>query len=270
MIQPNYNTFARFARQGNLVPVYETFTADLLTPVGAYLRLAHNAKYACLLESVEGGETIARYTFVGASPAEVFRSRGRACVIEREGNRETILGDPIAILRERAGRYRPIRLAGLPPLVAGAIGYFAYDIVRLIERIPASGRDDLNLDDSVLMFYLGLVVFDHVQHRVWVVRNVFTEGEGSLRAKYDAAVREIQRTRRALEGPLPRQRRAHRAGPVKVRSNFTRAQYLAVVRKAKAYIRAGDVFQVVPSQRFEARTSADPSEIYRALRVINP
>jgi len=275
MIQPDYKTFARLTRQGNLVPVYETFTADLLTPVGAYLRLAKGAQYSCLLESVEGGETIARYTFVGANPAQVFRSRGRYCVIERAGSRgrvarEEIGGDPIEVLRERVRRYRPVRLPGLPPLVAGAIGYFAYDMVRLAEHIPASGRDDLGLDDSVLMFYLGLVAFDHVQHRVWIVRNVFTEGPGSLRAKYDAAVREIRRTRLMLEGPLKPRRRARRVPPLRLVSNISKPQYLSLVRRAKAYIRAGDAFQIVPSQRFEARTDADPFAIYRALRVINP
>jgi anthranilate synthase component 1 len=270
MIQPNYKTFCNLARQGNLVPVYETVTADLLTPVGAYLRLARNARYSCLLESVEGGETIARYTFIGANPEEVFRSRGRSCEIERQGAREEIAGDPFEILRSLVQRYQPVRVPGLPPLIAGAIGYCAYDMVRLIERIPSSGRDDLKLDDSVLMFYLGLVVFDHVQHRLWIVRNVFTKSEGSLRAKYDAAVREIQRTRRELEGPLPRQRAPRSSGRVKVNSNFTKPQFIAAVRKAQSYIRAGDIFQVVPSQRFETQTNADAFEIYRALRVINP
>ena len=274
MIQPDYKTFTRLARQGNLVPVCESFTADLLTPVGAYLRLANQARYSCLLESVEGGETIARYTFVGANPAEVFRVRGRICVIEREGPRGVELevreGQPIEILRGRVRRYQSVRVPGLPPLVAGAIGYFSYDMVRLVERIGATGRDDLKLDDAVLMFFLGLVVFDHVRHRVWIVRNVFTGGKGSLRAKYDAGVREIRATHRALGAPLPRPQRARRAGRLRVQSNFTKARYLAAVRQAKAYIRAGDIFQVVPSQRFEARTGADPFEIYRALRVINP
>jgi anthranilate synthase component 1 len=270
MIQPNFKTFTKLARQGNLVPVYETFTADLLTPVGAHLRLAHNAKYSFLLESVEGGETIARYTFAGANPQEVFRSRGRKCSLETGSKRKNFEADPIQYLRQLAERYQPVRVPGLPPLIGGAIGYFAYDMVRLIERIPASGRDDLNLDDSVMMFYLGLVAFDHVQHRVWVIRNLYTGGPGSLRAKYDAAVREIRRTRRKLESPLPRQRRSRRGGLLRVASNFTKAQYLAAVRKAKRYIRAGDIFQVVPSQRFSARSAADPFEIYRALRVVNP
>ncbi len=270
MIQPDFKSFCRLARQGNLVPVYETFTADLLTPVGAHLRLAHNAKYSFLLESVEGGETIARYTFAGANPQEIFRARGRVCTLETAGHRVQFDGNPIEQLRRLTARYHPVRVPGLPPLIAGAIGYFAYDMVRLVERIPSTGTDDLGLDDCVMMFYLGLVAFDHVQHRVWVIRNVFTEGAGSLRAKYDAAVREILRTRRGLEGPLPRQRRSRRSGPLHIRSNFTKTQYLAAVRKAKSYIRAGDTFQVVPSQRFSTDTNTDPFEIYRALRVVNP
>jgi anthranilate synthase component 1 len=270
MIQPDFKTFCRLARQGNLVPIYDTYTADLLTPVGAYLRIGHNAKYSFLLESVEGGETIGRYTFTGANPVEVFRSRGRKCTLESGGKRVEFEDDPVECLRRLTKRYRPVRVPGLPPLIAGAIGYFAYDMVRLIERIPATGRDDLGLDDSVMMFYLGLVAFDHVRHSVSIIRNVFTEGPGSLREKYDAALREIRRTRRALEQPLPPQRPARRAAPLRVRSNMTKPQYMAVVRKAKAYIRAGDIFQVVPSQRFSAETHAEPFEIYRALRVVNP
>lgn len=270
MIQPDFKSFCRLARQGNLVPVYETFTADLLTPVGAHLRLAHNAKYSFLLESVEGGETIARYTFTGANPEEVFRARGRVCTLESAGRPVQFDENPIEQLRRLTARYHPVRVPGLPPLIAGAIGYFAYDMVRLIERIPSTGTDDLGLDDCVMMFYLGLVAFDHVQHRVWVIRNVFTEGGGSLRARYDAAVREIRRTRRALEAPLPLQRRPRRGRPLHIRSNFTKSQYLAAVCKAKSYIRAGDIFQVVPSQRFSTDTNTDPFEIYRALRVVNP
>jgi anthranilate synthase component 1 len=272
MIEPDFRTFRRLAREGNLVPVYETFTADLLTPVGAYLRLARQARYACLLESVEGGEKIARYTFVGAHPAEVFRYVNGACVLESESRLSWVQSNPLDFLRNRIRRYRPVRVPGLPPLVAGAIGYFAYDIVRLFERIPDRSRNDLGTDDAVMMFYLGLVVFDHVRHRAWVVRNVFTDGPGSLRSKYQAAAREISQTRRLLELPLEGSRRKpkRRANPLRVKSNFTRPRFLAAVRKSKAYVRAGDVFQVVLSQRFSARTAADPFEIYRALRVLNP
>jgi anthranilate synthase component 1 len=270
MIQPDFKTFSRLARQGNLVPVYETFTADLLTPVGAYLRIARDAKYSFLLESVEGGETIARYTFAGANPTEVFRARGRICTLTTGDKQVQFDEDPVEQLRRLTNRFRPVRVPELPPLIAGAIGYFAYDMVRLVEKIPATGRDDVGLDDCVMMFYLGLLAFDHVQHRVWVIRNVFTEGPGSLREKYDAAVREIKATRRLLEGPLPEQPPARRATPLRVRSNMTKGKFTGAVRKAKSYIRAGDAFQIVVSQRFEARTDAEPFEIYRALRVVNP
>jgi len=271
MIQPDFKSFCKLARQGNLVPVYDTFTADTLTPVSAYLRLAHNARYACLLESVEGGEKIARYTFVGANPSEVFRYVNGACVLESESRTSWVQVSPLDYLRNRVERYRPVRVPGLPPLVAGAIGYFAYDMVRLIERIPDTTRDDVGMDDAVMMFFLGLVVFDHVRHRVWIVRNVFTDGEGNLRSKYNQAVREIRTTRRrlavAVAAEHPKRRKPR---PLKVTSNFSRAKFMAAVEKSKEYIRAGDIFQVAISQRFAAKTDADPFEIYRSLRVVNP
>ncbi len=182
MIQPDFREFQRLAKQGNLIPVYDVFSADLLTPVSAYLRIAQGARYSFLLESVEGGEKIARYTFAGAHPEEVFRYANGACVLESGDRMVWEERDPISFLRERIERFRPVRLPGLPPLVAGAIGYFSYDMVRLIERIPKRLRDEIGLYDAMLMFYHGLVAFDHVQHRLWIVRNVFTEGPGTPRA----------------------------------------------------------------------------------------
>src|SRR2546421_12081 len=275
MIQPDFREFRRLAKQGNLIPVYDVFSAELLTPVSAYLRIAQGARYSFLLESVEGGEKIARYTFAGAHPEEVFRYGNGACVLE---NRERLVWeerDPISFLRERVERFRPVRLPGLPPLIAGAIGYFSYDMVRLIERLPKRLRDEIGLYDAVLMFYHGLIAFDHVQHRLWIVRNVFTEGHGSLLAKYDAAVREIKRTRQLLEEPVAAEQpkkssKTPNRASLKVSSNFRRREYLDVVRKAKQYIRAGDIFQVVLSQRFSVRAKANPFEIYRQLRALNP
>jgi len=275
MIQPDFREFQRLAKQGNLIPVYDVFSADLLTPVSAYLRIAQAARYSFLLESVEGGEKIARYTFAGAHPEEVFRYGNGACVLE---NRERLVWeerDPISFLRERVERFRPVRLPSLPPLVGGAIGYFSYDMVRLIERLPKRLRDEIGLYDAVLMFYHGLIAFDHVQHRLWIVRNVFTEGHGSLRAKYDAAVREINKARQLLEEPVAAERpkkspSASKRGSLKVNSTFRRPEYLDVVRKAKQYIRAGDIFQVVLSQRFSAKAKAEPFEVYRQLRALNP
>ncbi len=270
MIQPDFKTFCRLAREGNLIPVCDCFRADLLTPVGAFLRLRQNKRYACLLESVEGGEKLARYTFLGVNPAEIFRYRDGVSTLETSSGVIRERAHPIEFVRKLLARYRQVRLPGLPPLTGGAIGYFGYEMVRLVERIPASGRDDLALDDAVLMFYLGLVVFDHLRHRLWLVRNVFAEQGANLAVAYRSAIRELRRMRRRLERPLGRARRARRRGKPRVRANMSRARFLAGVRRAKRYIRAGDIFQVVPSLRFAVETGADPFEIYRALRVINP
>src|SRR5277367_4005418 len=202
MIQPDFREFQRLAKQGNLIPVYEVFPADLLTPVSAYLRIAQGARYSFLLESVEGGEKIARYTFAGANPEEIFRYANGACVLETPERMIWEERDPISFLREHMSHFRPVRLPGLPPLVAGAIGYFSYDMVRLIERLPKRLRDDIGLYDAMLMFYRGILAFDHVQHRLWIVRNVYTKGPGSLRAKYNAAVKEVRRTHELLEAPV--------------------------------------------------------------------
>src|SRR5215469_1612221 len=230
MIQPSFQEFERLAKRGNLIPVYDTFSADLLTPVSAYLRVSRGARYSFLLESVEGGEKIARYTFAGANPEEIFRYANGACVLE---SRERILWEerePISFLREHMAKFRPVRLPGLPPLVAGAIGYFNYDMVRLIERLPKRLRDEIGLFDAVLMFYHGILAFDHVRHRLWVVRNVYTGGKGSLRTKYNAAVREIRRTREMLQQPAvgeqPRKPATGQARAVKVASNVKRGEYL--------------------------------------------
>jgi len=274
MIQLSFREFQKLAKHGNLIPMYDVFSADLLTPVSAYLRLARGARYSFLLESVEGGEKIARYTFAGANPEEVFRYAGGACVLESRNRIIWEERDPISFLREHMAKFRPVRVPGLPPLVAGAIGYFSYDMVRLIERLPKRLRDEIGLYDAMLMFYRGLIAFDHVQHRLWIVRNVYTEGPGSLRAKYCAALKEIQRTRELLEAPVEGEKPAmpsrRIASKLKVKSNFGRAEYLQAVRKAQRYIRAGDIFQVVLSQRFSAETKAGPFDVYRELRALNP
>ncbi|HET9400282.1 MAG TPA: anthranilate synthase component I [Candidatus Acidoferrales bacterium] len=275
MIQPDFKTFSRLAREGNLVPVYEIVPADLLTPVSAFFRMAHDARYACMLESIEGGEKIARHTFIGVDPAEVFRFRDGNCILESGAHTRVEAAQPMEFLRELVKRYETVRVPGLPPLVGGAIGYLAYDMVRQFERLPDSGKRDVSIDDAVMMFFLGLVAFDHVQHRIFIIRNVFTGAAGSLRAKYAAAVREIAKTRRRLAGisaaETAQPKSARRAArPPKWKSNFTRPAFLKAVRKCKEYIRAGDAFQIVLSQRFSARVGADPFEIYRQLRVINP
>jgi anthranilate synthase component 1 len=301
MLLPDFETFRRLSGEGNLVPVCEVFRADLLTPVGAYLRLARNSRYACLLESVEGAEKIARYTFLGFDPAAIFRYKDGVSTVEEGGRARRISENPVEWMRGLLRRYKAVRLPELPPMVGGAIGYFGYEMVRLVEKVPLWENDDLGLDDAVLMFYRGLVVFDHVKHRVWIVRNVYTGDGRSLRSLYNEAAVEVRRIRRRLEAPLrgdgaarrgfrgPAARvdrrfpvdfgTVHRAADLpgrrearapRVYSNMAKEDFLAAVNKAKRYIRAGDIFQVVPSQRFAAPTAADPFDIYRSLRVANP
>ena len=271
MITPDFARFQQLARQGNLVPVCEVLPADLLTPVGAFLKLAPGrGGNAFLLESVEGGERLARYSFLGRDPFEVVRSNPQGTILEARGISSRHEAGLFVLLRQRLARFHPVRFPGLPPFSGGAIGYLAYDAVRLAEKIPATHPDDIGLDDAVFMLFDGLVAFDHVRQGIWVIRNVFTEGPGSLRAKYDAAVRSVRATRARLERPLPRDRHAARAAALRIHSDFPRPRFLKAVRRAKQYIRAGDVFQVVLSQRFSAHTSADPLAIYRALRVVNP
>src|SRR5215470_13578898 len=238
MIQPSFAEFSRLAKQGNLIPVYDVFSADLLTPVSAYLRIAQGARYSSLLESVEGGEKIARYTFAGAHPEEVFRYANGACVLETRDRLIWEEKDPITFLRAHMERYRPVRLPGLPPLISGAIGYFSYDMVRLVEKLPKKLKDEIGLFDAVLMFYHGLIAFDHVQHRLWIVRNVFSEGKGTLQEKYDAAVREIENTRKRLEQSVPAEqprKPAKEPAQPEVVSNVKKPAYLEAVKKAKEY-----------------------------------
>lgn len=273
-IEPNLAEFERLARPGTIVPLTRRVTADLFTPVTAYLRLARAAKYSFLLESVEGGEKIARYTFIGANPFRVVRARGREITIEEDGRVEHRRASIFELLRELVRGYRPVRRADLPPLVAGAVGYLGYDTVRLLERLPERATDDLGLDDAVLMFFSELVAFDHVKHQILVMANVFCapgESRTALRRKYNAAHTRIERTTRLLErSGIVRGRRPQPARDLRVASNFRKAGYLAAVRRAKRYIRAGDIYQAVLSQRFERRLAAQPFDVYRALRVVNP
>ncbi|MBI4461534.1 MAG: anthranilate synthase component I [Acidobacteria bacterium] len=283
MITPDLKTVSRLARQGNVIPVCHRITADLLTPVSAYLGVARGTSHAFLLESVEGGEKIARYSFMGADPYRIVRYRlprtgepgsanePRAEIIEG-GRRQERLGNIFSLLRQLTREYRPVRVPGLPPFAAGAVGYFGYDVVRLLERLPARATDDLGLDDARLMFFSDLLAFDHARHQILLIANIFRDhGPGSLAQKY----RHACDTLRALEARLaraPRHERRPQPRPrrLAVRSNVRRADYLAAVRRGKRYIRAGDIYQVVLSQRFASSVRADPFSLYRALRIINP
>jgi anthranilate synthase component 1 len=273
-----YAEFRRLATQGNVVPVYHAVAADLLTPVSAFVKLAaptgvsaRTRSYRFLLESVEGGEHVGRYTFFGMDPFQIVSCRGNRIRLERGPRRVEETGNIFDYLRQVGGRYHPVAVAGLPPFSAGAVGYLSYEAVRMLERLPARVAPDVDLDDAVFMYFSNLAAFDHVQHRLFLIANVLTdEGKGTLRAKYDAALRHLRRWESLLERPLRLPRGRRPSGALRPRANMTAAQYEAMVRRAKEYILAGDAFQIVLSQRLEVPVRVPPFQVYRALRAVNP
>jgi anthranilate synthase component 1 len=278
-VQLSFSEFQRLARQGNVVPVYRTIVADLLSPVSAFLKLAPEGAgtakahpYQFLLESVEGGERIGRYTFLGIDPFQVVRCRaGHITVSRRARPVEDETGNIFDYLRQAGTGYRPVSVPGLPPFSAGAVGYVAYEAVRQLERLPPRVPPDVELDDAAFMYFSTLVALDHVQHRLFLIANVLTEEEsGSLRTKYAAAVAELERLHRALARPLVLRAGPRPKGPLRLRFNMTREHYEGMVERAKEYIRAGDIFQVVLSQRLEVPVRVPAFQLYRALRVVNP
>ena len=293
-VRPDLKEFLQLAQGSTLVPVVKSVSADLLTPVSAFLSIAADEPHAFLLESVEGGEKIARYTFLGARPYMKVTARGDEVHIERgrkvrkvkigyapaaPGRENATAAAPsnlLQVLRELLHQHRPAHLPDLPPFTAGAVGYFAYDTVRRLEKIPATATDDLKVPDCVLMFFDRLLAFDHVRHQIHIIASADVSG-GDARRAYQAAVRDIEALERKLAAGLrfkslsgalrvPGQARA----TVPTRSATSKKDFLTSVERAKEYIAAGDVFQVVLSQRFELQPKAAPFDIYRALRTVNP
>jgi anthranilate synthase component I len=267
---PSRGDVATLARQGNVVPVCREILADLETPVSAFLKV-HRGPYGFLLESVEGGEKWARYSFLGTEPARVIRTREHTLEIETPGappERRTV-EDPLEAIRTILAEYRPVRVPGLPRFAGGAVGHIAYDMVRSFERLPARVPDDLGLPDACLLLAETLLVFDNVAQKIKVVSHAHVGDGASPEAAYDAAVARIDAlVARLAEAPAEPPRVEAVAG--EVRSNFTQAAYEGIVARAKEYIRAGDVIQVVLAQRFELPLATPPFDVYRCLRTINP
>ncbi len=271
---PDRETVRRLFAQGDLVPVYRTLLADLETPVSVYLKLAQASRASFLLESVEGGEQIGRYSFLGVNPKGVITVQDDQVTVTRHGQTTTRPlepgEDPLHVIAREFERVQPVRLDGLPRFVGGAVGYLSYDVVRYFERLPATASDDLRLPDAAFLLADTLVIFDHARHQLIVLANAHNTGDPD--AAYDDALRRIDEVIEALARPLPflPDSAASANGGGELQSNQTREQYEANVRAAKEYIAAGDAFQIVLSQRFSRRTSAEPFSIYRALRALNP
>jgi anthranilate synthase component 1 len=273
MAYPEFKEFFRLARSATLVPVVRSVSADLLTPVSAFLSIAENEPHAFLLESVERGEQIGRYTFLGARPYMRLRARGSAIEIERGHRRERRQGNVFQVVKELLGEHQPAAMAALPPFTAGAVGYFSYDVVRQLEKIGERAKDDLSLPDCELMFFDRLLAFDHLRHQIHIVAAADVSREDPRRA-YDRAVREIAALERKLAaGVRPamwRKSTKAKLGKLKIHAGTTRAQFLRSVQRCKEYIAAGDIFQVVLSQRLDFIPGAAPFDLYRALRQVNP
>ncbi|MBI5094198.1 MAG: anthranilate synthase component I [Candidatus Hydrogenedentes bacterium] len=270
MIHPGLDEFRSLATPGALVPVYRDIVADLETPVSAYMKLSKNQKYAFLLESVEKADTLGRYSFLGANPSIVFKSKGRQVSIIRDGKADSYdSADPLDELRKLMASYSPIEVQGVPPFHGGAVGYMSYDQVRFFERLPDANPDPLNLPDLYYMITDTLVIFDHVNNRMKIVSNAHVQDNPD--EAYQTAVRKLEDLIQILRAPLvlPEPKPSSPA-TADVKSSFTREGFCQAVEKAKEYIRAGDIFQVVLSQRFERKVHASAIDLYRALRCINP
>ena len=267
-VLPSRKDFLQLAREHTLVPVYRTLTADLETPVSAFLRAAWGEKECFLLESVEGGEQVGRYTFLGLRPYKRIVARGRQLAITQGKRTAYVEGDVFAALRDALGGHKPARLRDLPPFTAGAVGYFAYDAVRQIERLPEGAADELKIPDACLLFFDEVLAFDHVRKQIWLIATADVTRRLPADAYADASKR-LNRMEKRLAQPLPHMKAA-KAGKLKVQHRTRKREYLSAVERTKEYIAAGDAFQVVLSQRFDVQPGVDTFQVYRALRNVNP
>jgi anthranilate synthase component I len=268
----SYETFVELASRGTFVPVVKEIMADLLTPVSAFLKIAEHSDYAFLLESVEGGEHVGRYSFLGKDPFLVLRARDGKTIVDKAGV-TTESDDPLVpTLRRLMADFRSPYVPELPRFTGGAVGYLGYDTARWFEPVPLGREGDgpaRDADEAGFMVFDTVLAFDHVQHRLLLIANARITGDEDLESLYQFACAKIE----FLEAELQRALSAASAPSgraVELQSNLTREAFEAAVRQAKEYIAAGDIYQVVLSQRFEAELTADPFTVYRALRHVNP
>jgi anthranilate synthase component I len=268
---PDLDQFERLARQGNLIPVFGEILWDLESPVGVFLR-QDPSDYAFLLESVEGGEKWGRYSFLGSEPRVIYKCKGgRAEVIEGASFRAIDgVTNPLEPLRQILKSYQPVQLPGLPRFFGGAVGYLGYDLVRYFEKLPAK-NPDLSGSYDVHMFITDkIIIFDRLKQTIKIVVNAHLGPSDDLKQKYEQAVAEIGRIAARLKSPAAIPEPAPQKDPLEFQSNFSKPEFEKAVGKILEYIRAGDIIQAVPSQRFRAPARVDPFQLYRALRHINP
>lgn len=269
LIQPSRKEFLALARNHTLVPVFRILTADLETPVSAFLRAAWESPECFLLESVENGEKVGRYTFIGLNPYKRIVARGRSIVISEGKKTVQLEGEVFAILREALSGHTPARVPGLPPFTAGAVGFLSYDVVRQIEKLPATASDELHVPDACLLFFDEVLAFDHVRKEIHLVVTADVTLKAPAAAHADA-VKRLARLEKRLSRPLPKLPKPASKSKLKVTHRTRKKDYLAAVERTREYIRAGDIFQAVISQRLDVDPGVDPFAVYRALRIVNP
>ncbi|AXC14514.1 Anthranilate synthase, aminase component [Acidisarcina polymorpha] len=266
---PARTDFESLAKTHNLVPVYRSLTADLETPVSAFLHLAADEPECFMFESVEGGERVGRYTFIGIRPYKKIVACGTLIEVTEAGKTTSFDGDVFKLLKDALSGQSAARVAGLPPFTAGAVGFFAYDVVRQIEQLPATAQDDLGMPDACLMFFDEVLAFDHVRKAILLIVTADLS-RMKPKAAYLDAVARLDRLEKKLAQPLPKPKRRKALGKLTVKASSRKKDFLAAVTASKEYIAAGDIFQVVLSQRFEVEPDVDPFSIYRSLRIVNP
>ena len=268
MLQPDFKEFSRLAREATLVPVVKSVTADLLTPVSAFQAIADGQTHAFLLESIERGEQIGRYTFLGAAPYMRVKAHRGIVEIQRGRKREIAKGNIFEVIKRLLHEHRPATVPGLPPFTAGAVGYFAYDVIRQLENIGEHAKDDLSVPGAELMFFDRLLAFDHLRHQIHIVAAADVSRESPRRA-YDRALKDIasieRKLARGLSPALWRKSAKSKAGKLKVHFGTTREEHMRRIERCKEYIAAGDIFQVVLSQRLDFKPEIAPFDLYRAL-----
>lgn len=292
MIFPDFDQFADLAQHGNFVPVYQEWVADLDTPVSAWYRVCAGQPYSFLLESVEGGEQLARYSLLGCDPLWILETRGEQTVqTHRDGTTERFSGDPFQILADCLRPYQPVTLPQLPPGIGGLFGFWGYELIHWIEpRVPVYGATAADLPDGLWMQIDNLLVFDQVKRKIWAIAyadlrdsvcdrhvHVRRRRKQDLATAYNLACDRVRQLVHKLQLPLDRQKTMLPWTPtpaadssLSFSSNTTPEQFCANVQRAKDYIQAGDIFQVVLSQRLATTYRGDPFDLYRSLRLINP
>ncbi len=261
--------FSSLASTYDIVPLSTITLADTLTPVSAYLRIREKGKNSYLFESVEGGERLARYSFIGTDPIVNISCRGKTTTVRTNGRSTTHDEDYFTVLKTVIAAHRQPHLNNLPRFTAGLVGYIGYDMIRHIEDIPENGADPVGTNDAMLALFSSLVVFDHVRHQVYLIINVLIDRSRDLTAQFQEAqenLLKLEERLRKKSAPVL----TFRAGMENLIPETPREQFLSNVERAKTYITEGDIFQVVLSQRFSTTFEGDPFNAYRALRVINP